>query len=123
MRSIVTAVYDDGAKWGWPGETVYRYRGEDGTWAWVPQPPGRLHDVGDIIDEGDESGWEWLSARERKSKLAELSKKSAQQRKIDLIRIAEKHDKLDLRERKKTGAELQREINEFLGVTKRPKRR
>ena len=58
MKAIVTAVSRDGAKKGWPGASVFRYRGEDGSWAWVPQPSSKQHhDVGDIIDV--EGGWDW----------------------------------------------------------------
>jgi hypothetical protein len=44
----VTAVCDDGAKWGYPGRSVFRYEGSSG-WAWIPR--SRIVErVGDVID-------------------------------------------------------------------------
>lgn len=120
MKGIVTAVHQDGAKWGWPRTAVFRYRGEDGSWAWVPQNTGESLDVGDVVDVGD--GWEWLPEAERAVKLAELAQKSTAQRKLALVREAQKQDRLELRHAKKTAAQLDREIAEALGVFRRRKK-
>lgn len=121
MKAIVTAVADDGAKWGWPGEPVFRFRGEDGSWAWIPQPKGVLYFVGDVFDE--EGGYEWLPANEQKQKIAALERKTDAQRRIDLVRRAERDDKLDLSGNKKTAAQLDREINQVIGVTVRRRKK
>lgn len=121
MKSIVTAVHHDGAKWGWPGEPVMRLRGEDGSWAWVPELPGERHAIGDIIDDPD-TGWEWLPDREREAKLAAIGRKSAADRERALVRQAEQLDKLDLPREKKTPAQLDREIAQALGVLRRRKK-
>lgn len=120
MKAIVTAVHADGTKWGWPGEPVLRYRGEDGSWAWIPELPGERHSAGDIIDA--DGGWEWLSEKEQATKLAAVERQSAAQRKVALTRQAEQLDKLDLRHDKKTAAQLDREIAQALGVTRRRKK-
>jgi len=120
MKAIVTAVHNDGAQWGWPDEPVFRYRGEDGSWAWVPELPGEQHSVGDVIDA--DGGWEWLSEKEQAAKLAAVERQSAAQRRVALVRQAEQLDKLELRHDKKTAAQLDREIAEALGVTRRRKK-
>jgi hypothetical protein len=117
MKAIVTAVQGDGTKWGWPGEPVLRYRGEDGSWAWVPELPGERHSVGDVVDA--DGGWEWLPERERDARLAAVERQSAVQRRVALVRKAQELDKLDLRGDKKTAAQLDREIAQALGVTRR----
>jgi hypothetical protein len=115
MKAIVTAVHDDGAQWGWPGEAVFRYRGEDGSWGWVPQEdPRRHHAVGDIIDA--DGGWEWLPENEQRVKISTQESRTPQERRVALVRQAEKLDKLELRHDKKTSAQLDRDIAEALGV-------
>lgn len=126
MKSIVTAIHDDGTKWGWPGKAVCRYRGEDGSWAWIPQPRPRLA-VGDIFDE--DGGWEWLSDDEREVKLTALERKSAAERKADLIQQAHKLDKLDklstqhARKKKTPSARLESEIAESLDMFRRRRKK
>jgi len=107
MKAIVTAVHSDGAQWGWPGEPVFRYQGEDGSWAWVPQDKHQ-HAVGDIIDIPD--GWEWLDDRERAKKLAAIKRVPIDQR-VTTLRHAVATTVI---RRKKNPAQLQREIDEVL---------
>ena len=120
MKAIVTAVLSDGANKGYPGQPVFRFRGEDGTWAWTLQLPTERLAVGDIVDV--DGGWEWLDDNEQEAKLAAVARKTPAQRKVALVRQAEKLDKLELRHDPKTAAQLDREINEALGVFRRKKR-
>lgn len=115
MKAIVTAVHDDGAKWGWPGESVFRYRAEDGTWAWIPQLPKRRA-VGDVFEIDD--GWEWLDEDDREAKIAAVKSRGSKERRVLLTQTAEREDSLS---KPKTGAQLTREIAEVLGVRRRRK--
>lgn len=117
MKAIVTAVHGDGAKWGWPDEPVFRFRSEDGSWAWVPQLAGRHHAVGDIIQV--DGGWEWLDTDERAAKLAALKRESAASRAAGLRQMATRLDVPKLPP--KTPGQLDREIAEALGIRRRRK--
>lgn len=119
MKAIVTATFPDGTKWGWPGQPVIRLRNEDGSWGWVPELPGEHHEVGDIVEA--DGGWEWLSTREQKVKLADIARKTAAERRLALVRQAQALDKIELRADKKTATQLDRDIAEVLGVTRRRK--
>ncbi len=110
MKAIVTAVHDNGARWGWPNTSVFRYRGQDGSWAWVPQPPGYHHTVGEIIDLQD--GWEWLDDDVREKTIAAIGRLSAREQEAALKNLAESMDELP---RKKTPAQIQREIDDVIG--------
>lgn len=115
MKAIVTAVHEDGTKWGWPGDAVFRYRAEDGSWAWIPQLPTR-HAVGDIFEIPD--GWEWLDDADRTAKIAAVKKRGSKERKVLLAQMAEREDRLS---KPKASAQLAREIAEVLGVRRRRK--
>lgn len=109
MKAIVTAVHADGAQWGWPGEPVYRYLGEDGSWAWVPQLPAKRRTVGDVFDVDD--GWEWLEDDERAAALAKHKGMTGRERKARLRTAATRTDI------PKTPAQLDCEIAESLAAS------
>lgn len=102
MKGIVTEIHHDGMRLGWPGRAVFRYRGEDGSWAWIPQP-SKHHAVGDII--ALDGGWEWLDANKRRARLAALKRLTDAERTAALRAATAK-----------TPAQLAREIDETLAA-------
>jgi hypothetical protein len=112
VKALVTAVHGNGAQWGWPGEPVFRYRGEDGSWAWVPQSPRYRHSVGDMIDV--DGGWEWLDDdEEREAKIAKHERMTSRARREALLRAEAKQRptiKTPVHATKKSARQLEREI-------------
>ena len=114
MKALVTAIHADGRQWGWPGEPVYRYRGEDGSWAWVPQPPKKRYAVGDVIDA--DGGWEWLDEDAQAAKIAEHDRMSNRERREALLRAEAKAG----HSTRKRSAQVKREVDAIL-TRRRPR--